>query len=241
MIEANLHLTHYPGVAMSMFGKTSPEFGGQNLFRVIWAPSRKVTLVFRGQTRTIAYYGQGPNSKPQSFKVLDAKLGPEYKQGECWVLEIWKPCWDLTKLTETEWNANPAYIAQGPYPKSGDYELSEPFHHVPTLESIEKQVLQVRDGWMRKRPVDNAIAIRDRAEKRERDDQNTRFDIIKNRSLIGAGEAWSSPGGGGRGTKTIQMNLTTKDISWAGRPVPTASGVTAGMPMGRKRYKVEIK
>lgn len=253
MIEANPQsLIFYPGVAMSRFGKTSPEFGMQNLFRVIWAPSRKVTLVFRGQTRTVRVYGGGQTKiketdpDPQdlgvhSMEVLDARLSKEHKKSECWILEIWKPCWDLTHKTEAEWNADPASVAQGPYPKNGDYVLSEPFfNQVPSLESIEKLILLVRDGFMRKRPVDNALAIRDRVEKKDQSDYNARIDIIKNRSLIGSGEAYSG-GKYGRGTKTIPMNLTTKDISWAGMPIPTSPGVTAGMPKGRKRYQIAVK
>lgn len=238
MIEANVQgLVQYPGIGMSLFGRTSPEYGSQNLFRVIWAPSRKVTLVFRGETRTIPVYGLGMNGTPQSMQELDAKMSKDSKPGECWILEIWKPCWDLTRLTETEWNADPSMVAQGPYPKNGDYVLSEPFYgNIPTLESTEKLILLVRDGFMRKRPIENAIAIRDRVEKKEEANRNARIDIIHNSSLIGAGEAFSAPGRGhGRGTKTILGNLTTADV---GMSDYTAPGSTFAGPWKSRKIRV---
>lgn len=250
MIEANPQgLVQHPAIGCSLFGKTSPEYGSQNLFRVIWAPSRKVTLVFRGETRTVRVYGGGPDSSLKdtdedpndigvhSMQLLDARLSKDHRKSECWILEIWKPYWDLTRLTEAEWNADPTMIAQGPFPKNGDYVISEPFYSsVPSLESTEKLILLVRDGFMRKRPIENAIAIRDRVEKKEEANRNARIDIIHNSSLIGAGEAFSAPGRGhGRGTKTILGNLTTADV---GMSDYTAPGSTFAGPWKSRKIRV---
>lgn len=182
---------------------------------------------------TVHMYGDGPHADVNVGQVLSVehlnfRLTPDHKNGEVWILEVWKAPWDLYHGTRAQWNADPKMLNTGPYPAKGDYVFSEVIPGTPSLESVEKMILLVEDGWQRKRPIDNALAIRANSEKRVKDRKTTIRDMINNRSLIGAGETYSSRGGG-RGTKTINLSRTANELG-----LPTGSGATGVMKTRRR-------
>lgn len=243
MIEVGT-LQHYPG-QLGRFGKLTDEWGSGNRYRCIWAPSRKCVIAKPGGTpRSISFYGAGPSGilrgerGEQSLELLDARLSLSNKIGECWILEIWKAPWDITGgMTKEQYRLDPHAIASGiPYPEKGDYRLCAVFYSVvPTLETIEKQIKLVEDGWKNKRPVENAIAIQANLEKETKQRETTVRDMINNRSLIGAGEAYSAPGmKNGRGTKTVNFRKTAKEMN-----LPTQPGQTTVRKTNRM-FKIPV-
>src|SRR5277367_5744207 len=93
----------YPGIPMARFGLN--DFL-ENKYRIIWAPSRMVTLTGAYRTMTISLYA-GPTA-----------LEPV---GDYWILEGWKSAMELTRLTKEQWEADPMMLNTGPFPAHGDY------------------------------------------------------------------------------------------------------------------------
>lgn len=226
MIECD-GLIYYPTIPMDRFGRHELG-GGGNRYRIIWAPSRK-TVVARPfePAQTVQVYGFGESGVigreqgPKSIQALNARLSNEHKLSEVWILEQWKAPWDCYPGTREQYERDPMQLAAGiPYPVNGEYfgDETTAFHGaVPTLESAEKLILQIEYGWKVLTPTDKADAINKGMEKFKKDRHNTLKDMIDNRSLIGAGEAYSAPGRrNGRGTKTIVTDrYTTKDVGLA--------------------------
>lgn len=242
MIEVGT-IIHYPGAQMSRFGVLSEEWGGGNRYRVIWAPSRKCVISKPGaKPMSVSFYGAGPSGMfrgekgAQSLELLDARLSLDHKVGETWVLEVWKAPWDITGgKTKEQYALDPYAIASGmPFPAKGDYRLCEVFYSViPSVEAIEKQIQLHRDGFMNKRPIDNQLAIEKNVEAETKACDNKLRDMINNRSLIGAGEAYSAPGRrNGRGTKTVNLSKTSKDLKRAG------VSIHPGQTMARKTNRM---
>lgn len=225
-------LLHYPSIAMSRFGTIDVGSGVQNRYRLIWAPSRMITLVPKHRTpMTVRVYGGGSSGVPRSLRVLNYRMDADGQQGDCWLLEQWKAPWDYYEGTKEQWERDPLKLDMGPYPSKGEYDSdasSMIVRGTPSLELVEKIILLIEDGWKRHRPAENNSAIGREVDRglKERDDRMD--DRIRNRSLIGSGEAWSSPGGGGRGTKTIQTEVTAQE---AGLP-----GIPGATTMSKKRY-----
>lgn len=218
---------------MSRFGTLAAEFGGDNRYRIIWAPSRKVIITPRHQPAyTARVYGAGPGGKPKSLRLLDYRPFPDAPLGECWLLEQWKAPWDYAGGgTKESWERNPLNLNMGPYPAKGEYDSdasSMVIRGTPSLELVEKMILMIEDGWKRHSENENQVAIQGLAEKGIRERDNRMTDRINNRSLIGAGETYSARGGG-RGTKTVNTNRSAQDVGLPG--IPGATSAT------KKKYK----
>jgi hypothetical protein len=102
---------------------------GQNLYRIIFAPSR-----------THLVYGEWPNGERKAQWV---KRYPEV--GESWVLERWLTPFEYARCTPEEWNQMLTIL--GPYPERGEYELCHKFDLVnPADESITKLIEVIEQG-----------------------------------------------------------------------------------------------
>ncbi len=243
MIDANPEsIVCHPLIAMAPFNRTlgavPVEFGGGNRYRVIWAPSRKILRFTSGISETVSAYGRN------GIQPISQQANPKDKAGECWILEQWvNPYRDCT---EEEWNTfqcvqiagSPMLItrlqAMGPFPRQGYYWHAENTYIFgePSLSQVEREVLRVEDGMFRHTQWDNYVAIRNKEEAGEKKQASIDSDKIRNRFLIGGGEAWSSPGGGGRGTKTINTNRTTRDLRRRG--FSTKPGTVSVTPRASK-------
>ena len=134
MVESG-SVIFYPGISMTRFGLIPDEYGGGTKYRIIWAPSRMVTLTGREKTMTVPMY-RGPLA-----------IEPV---GEFWILEGWVPPYQLAgNLTADEWNANPALLNTGPYPSKGDYIRRETLAVTPADANIEKLITWIEEGTKR--------------------------------------------------------------------------------------------
>lgn len=232
----------HPLIPMAPFNRTlgevPMEFGGGNRYRVIWAPSRKILRFTSGISETVSAYGKN------GIQPIAQQSSPKDKAGECWILEQWvNPYRDCT---EVEWNTLQCISvsgsampmtrlqAMGPFPRQGYYWHAENTRILgdPSLTQVEAQILLVEDGMFRHTQWDNFCAIRRKEEAGEKRQDSINSDRIRDRSLIGSGEAWSSPGGGGRGTKTVGMKRTSRDLRRRG--FSTKPGTVSVTPRGNK-------
>lgn len=240
MLDANPEsVVHYPLIAMGQFNRTlgeiPMEFGGGNRYRVIWAPSRNIMRFTSGISEVVSAYGRN------GVEPIDQQLTPTHKAGECWILEQWvNPYRDCT---EDQWNFFPLQNGltrlqtMGPFPRQGYYWRCDntAIAGEPSYTQVEKMILMVEDGMFRHRPYENFLAIQAKIEQGEKSVASERDARIRNRSLIGGGEAYSvAGGGGGRGTKTINTDRTSRDLKRAG--ISTKPGTASMMP--RRRQKV---
>ena len=239
-------IVHFPLIAMSQFNRTlgeiPPEFGGGNRYRVIWAPSRKVLRFAMGIPDTVAAYG------PNGIEPLTHQMAPQYKPGECWILEQWvNPYRDCT---EEEWNIIPCvrygvgFLTRlqmmGPFPRRGYYWRCDNtyLYGEPSQSQVETQILLVEDGMFRHSAWENFVAIRNKVEAGDKAVAAERDARIRNRFLIGGGEAFSvAGGGGGRGTKTINTSRTETDLHRAG--ISTKPG-TASIPKRQPKTRYDL-
>ena len=195
---------------MARFGLIPAEFGGGNIYRLIWSPSRMVTLVGPDKTITVPLY-VGP-------RALDPV-------GECWLLERWLPPNELYAGTEEQWNADPKMLASGTYPKRGDYVLSEALSCTPSEANIEKLISWIEAGGKR-RAIENQLAIQANLEKSLDAKKVVRDEIIRD-AMIPYVEAMVGYGGS-RGTKTFPILKSAEEL---GLPFNGGTGVLKRKPV----------
>ena len=119
---------------MGRFGK-SP--GGDNLYRVVFAPSVK-KLVF----------GEFPDG------FIGGRVRPMYRElGNTWILEKWLSGFDDTKLTPSEYerygprDPQSNMLINGPYPYHGTYNFCWDFKSdSPSPGEVEKAIALIRKG-----------------------------------------------------------------------------------------------
>lgn len=222
MVDASPEsIIHWPALPMSRYGLKPPGFGGGNLFRLIWAPSRRVTLQGK-PPYTVGMYapyrGMAPVHPLTPFDV--------------WILEKWLPPGEITDKTKEEWNRDPACLVMGPYPSKGDYCLAaSPLGCNPDAANIDKLVAWVQN---RKSSYENGVFIRDQLEKQQKAKKDEVRARIDNRLLkVSGGEAIVGYGGH-RGTKTTPQRYTANELG-----LPTQSGYS-GMLKNQKPVRYEI-
>ncbi len=205
---------------MGRYGKIDESFGGGNLYRLIWAESRKVTLVCETGTYTLPHY-----------VAVEPLRNPKV-----WILEKWLPPDQITALTAEEWTADPDCIAQGPYPARGDYAMAAlPLTCDPSQANIDKLVQWVEAGRKRTRGQ-NAVAIQNEVDAKEKTRDRKRRDMIDNQLLPYGGEAYVGSGRAKRGTKTVSPQYSANDLG-----LPTKSGYSGVSPVHRPvTYEVPL-
>ena len=195
---------------MERYGLIPVEFGGGPKYRIIWAPSRMVTLVGQEKTITVPMY-----CGPLALEPV----------GECWILEGWKSPADLYAGTEEQWNTDPMMLNTGPYPRRGDYVLHEALSCNPAQASIEKLILWIEAGGKR-RPIENAQFCQDALQRDMRDRKSKRDALIRDSMRPFGMEAFVGYGGQ-RATKTLPGLKSREEL---GLP---AEGVTKAMRVRR--------
>ena len=232
----------FPLIPMAQFNRTlgeiPVEFGGGNRYRVIWAPSRKILRFTAGISETLSAYSPHGGINP-----IQERVSPQHKAGECWILEMWvNPYRDCS---EQEWNTIPCLevpgsdlpmtrlAAMGPFPRRGYYWHAENtyLYGEPSYTQVEAQILLVEDGLFRHTKWDNYVAIRTKEERGEKRQNAVASDMVRDRFLIGGGEAYSARGGH-RGTKTINTKRDTRHLRRGG--FKTAPGTVSVTPRRNK-------
>lgn len=231
MIEANPEgLVQWNPPSMVKYGTIPEHYGGGNVFRLIWAPSRMVTLMLDRGPTTLPYY--------QAIEQIHA--GP-MKNHAVWVVEKWLPPEAITTATSQEWNANPELLMQGPYPSNGDYCMAAlPLTCSPEDANIEKLVswIEAGKGFT---PAQHAIAIQNEVDAKEKTRDRIRREMIEDRLLPFAGEAWSgitssATGRNGRGTKNITLRHSANDLG-----MPTKPGIHPHPHQAPQTFRVPLK
>lgn len=159
MLEANAAPILYPGLPMAKYGLIPAECGGGNKYRVIWAPSRFVTLTGRDKIMTVPMY-----IPPYAIEPI----------GEMWILEGWLSAIDFYAGTKETWEANAIMLNTGPYPSRGDYVLRAMLPGTPSDYNLDFLIAAIEEGPKRtagdryEAIEKNMLAdIRDRKNKRE--------------------------------------------------------------------------
>lgn len=216
MIEANpAGLIQWSPALMKKYGSVidGGTYNNANLYRLIWAPSRHVTLMLdRGATTLPKYVAVEPLANPN-----------------VWLLEKWRPCGEITSVSREDWNApNSEWLMQGPYPSDGDYEMAGlPLTCDPASANIDKLIMWVEAG-KGFTPQQNALAIQNKLDYAEKEKDRIRKDMIDNRLLPFGGEAWSSgvSSRSQRGTKTVHITHSAEELG-----LPTKAGYTGVSPV----------
>lgn len=233
VIEANPQgLIQWNPPSMAKYGKIDEGYGGGNVFRLIWAPSRKVTLMLDCGPVTLEYYA-----------AIEQISAGRMKNHAVWVMEKWLGPEALTTATPEEWNSNPELLMQGPYPANGDYCMAAlPLTCDPASANIDKLVAWI-EGGKGFTPQQHAIALQNEVDGKERDKDRIRRDMIEDRLLPFGAEAMVGGGSGsngktGRGTKII--GTTRRSANELG--LPTKPGLHPGLSVRpTTHYQVPIK
>lgn len=226
MLETIAQPILYPSIPMGRFGLIDEAYGGGPKYRLIWAPSRMVTLTGRYKTMTVPYY---VNTYDQDTgQLVYPAIEPV---GENWILEMWKGPWDLYRGTKDDWEADQQMLNMGPYPSKGDYLMSEVINGSPSDANIEKLIHWIEEGGKR-RQIENTVFCRDQMEKGMLDRQKQRKDLLDSSQRPWGAESYAAAGGG-RNSKTYAQLKSREEL---GLP---AQGVTKAIrPKKREIFEV---
>lgn len=188
--DPKANLRHHP-TSMARFGQNPY---GENLYRIVFAPSRRFLVV--GER---------------------ARWWPKYPEcGDTWVMERWYSPMEYHGTREA-WDEMCSNL--GPYPERGEYDICHHFEFTgPDDCNLDKLISWIEEGRKRN-PQENTNALKDAAAKEENDMRNARLDIIGN-ALPAFGSAPMVGHGGGRGTKTMPVLRSAQE---AGLPTFSAN------------------
>ena len=183
--------------------------------------------------KSLARYGLNPYGEPtwRCVYALSVRkiVGGQFADGFCgyrarpayrhigahWILEKWISAFDLTKQTEaqyieTEQNAVTKLFPTGPYPHRGVYFYCETLSCHPAQANFEKLIAWVAKAKLN-RPQDNARALMDTIEKKEKAEQQERFDRMKE-ILPAFGIRAANIGGAVKKTKSAPMMKSANEL-----------------------------
>ena len=203
--------THWLGVPhprdMKRFGTNQYD---QPLFRIVFAPS--VKMLCGGE------FADG---------FTGYRVRPAYRHiGSKWIMEKWISAWDHTMMTEEQYNLKfrdpfTGLVSTGPYPSRGVYFECHTFDFLsPGDCNIETIAALVKKAKLND-PIANARAIRATREAEERDQQQKRFDKIKDLMPV-AGSRAANIGGRVKATKSAPTPKTANEL---GLPIRGATQI----------------
>ena len=222
-------------------GEIPVEFGGGNRYQgdlgTVAEDPPDSRLAFRKHSRHIP--------RTAELNPIQERVSPQHKAGECWILE------DVGKSvpgpgSEQEWNTIPCLevpgsdLADDAPRRDGAVPEARlllarrkhlPVRRAVTHTQVEAQILLVEDGLFRHTKWDNYVAIRTKEERGEKRQDAVASDMVRDRFLIGGGEAYSARGGH-RGTKTINTKRDTRHLRRGG--FKTAPGTVSVTPRRNK-------
>lgn len=160
-------LQHYP-LPMKRYG-TIPGRPDENLYRIIWAPSRRSLVGGR--------WADGRDEYRSSLIYRHI--------GDLWVMERWLPAREFAEGTEADWNAKwkdprSGLLKIGPYPTRGEYQHCHTFEAcTPADASVSKLVMWIEAGRKRSR-AENHQAIKEEYEKDTLDRRSVMDAMVRN-------------------------------------------------------------
>ena len=187
---------HWP-LSMKPYGQNAY---GDNLFRIVFAPSVKRLV---GGSFEDGYVGY--------------KVRPMYRDiGDRWIMEKWLSAFEHTRMTEEEYNLKfrdpmTGLFLTGPYPSRGTYFECHTFESAsPGHANIGKLVAWIQMG-RNNTAAANAAAIRESYKKAEDEQQRIAYDRVREaNSAFGIRAA--NLGGHIKKTKTIPTLLTANEL-----------------------------
>jgi hypothetical protein len=192
---------------MKRFG-TNPYQGP--LFRIVFAPS--VKMLCGGE------FADG---------FTGYRVRPAYRHiGAKWIMEKWISAWDHTLMTEEQYNLKfrdpfTGLIVTGPYPSRGVYFECHTFDFLsPGQCNIETIAALVKKAKLND-PIENARSIKASREADEKDQQQKRYDKIKD-LMPAAGIRAANFGGRPKATKSAATPKTANEL---GLPIRGATQI----------------
>lgn len=171
------NIRHYPGISLERFGLNP---FNQNLFRIVFAPSRRNLAASPGEP----------------FEWV-----PTYSLGNVWVLEKWMDAFAFAKCTRETWDMKLASML-GPYPSRGEYQHAHTFTCAIDDANLDKLISWINEGKNRRwnEVHDACIAAYEyqKAESRQK-----ARDLIQN-ALPAFGSTAFAGAHGKRGSKTVK-------------------------------------
>ena len=181
------NLSLYP-IPMERFGKNPY---GENLWRVVWAPSRRVLA--------------GDDS---GFHWVHA-----YRQaGPVWILEKWVDPFTFCQMTREKWDRE--MLVLGPYPSRGEYIQAHIFGVSVADANLDKLIAWIDAGRQRSY-AEHLTAAREEYAAEEAEASAQRQAIIRN-ALPAFGTSPVAGYGGGSGTKTRSLPYVAR--GWQPKP-----------------------
>lgn len=177
----------------------------ENLWRVVWAPSRMHTLY-----------------QVEVGMSTREVICPKYRNiGDAWILERWIDGYEFARMSKEVWDATMQIL--GPWRERGEYEHAHTFEMcTPEDANVDKLVMWIEEG--RKRAFrEHQIACKAEYEQEDKDIFNERDARIRN-LLPAFGTTAMAGYGGGRGTKADPIRRIAEET---GKPLE--EGFTAGV------------
>jgi len=202
------HLQHWGGSkeSLSKFG-VNPF--GENIWRVVYAPSRR-SLVRQSKQKHIWM-----RTYPQA--------------GVAWVLEKWKSAFEFAGSKET-WESSGIGVL-GDYPTRGEYELAHIFFPSPaSIGHVGQMITLIDAGPAKFSANENKNSIRATLDKEKSDERKYWHDRLMERTHS-FGTAPFVGYGGQRGTKVKDFKIAAHETG-----LPKAGHLITRQ--GRKRYDV---
>lgn len=172
---------------------------GEPIWRCVFAPSVKYIVG-----------GRFPDGFT-GYRVR--KLLPHV--GSNWILQKWISAYELTRMTEFEYNAKERNLETGlfptgPYPHRGVYEYCETLSCSPEDVNFDKLIAWIERGKYN-RTQDNARALMNTLERKEKAEEQNRFDRMK--ELMPAfGIRAANIGGRVKKTKTAPLMRSANEL-----------------------------
>lgn len=182
-------LRHHP-TPMARFGQNQY---GANLYRVVWAPSRRYLAC-----------GTGPSGLEEALWL------PLYRAvGEQWIMEGWRSAEDFAGVSRETWDASLSVL--GPWPERGEYDWAWTFDSATVQDTNIEKVIQ----WiMLGRGSSFAEKIADAREREAKEQASIRAtaqDMIRNKlPAFGCRPMFGSHGA--RGTNLPTLKYSAQDL-----------------------------
>jgi len=198
----------WTGGSLKAFGQNPY---GENIWRVVWAPSRMWQVGGRWQDRE-----QGKIVRT----VDEYRWIPRYGGENGWVLEKWLSAEEYAKCTEELWNmvmrdAETGLLELGPYPSRGVFEAAYTFSFYPPYSLVEKRIQMINYGKQKYSQNDIKLAHRDALDAREKAKDDKLEEMIRD-----AMPAFPIRGLSGSPYRSApdDFKVTAKDIAKKGMP-----------------------
>jgi hypothetical protein len=201
----------HPLCKLDRFGKNKV---GNNLYRVVYAPSRLYLVGKRWEDTGAAEY----------------RFMPLYK-AKGWILERWLSAFEYCKMGPDRYDIEyrdpitGLYIT-GPYPQQGEYDMCWDFEKTEPTQGYACRVIAMIEAGRLRSYNENLVANREHMAKQEKAREDRAFAEIQNEMPTFQGQVLSAPSTNGRSGirqfKTRPDRIAANDLRIRGKKVPLA-------------------